>query len=197
MFTWPTENGQVLLIVGRPTIGQLVLVNCRCTTPTRVQGHQGHFSRYMLGPAHPRTPRDLEVLRHIVEQAEQERVINVAEEMVAAYGLWPVQTALLLMHPFFNQYLQVVWDSLHVFDGGVTNRLIVLFGNWYYRLHMDGQAALGLLNERLASMPRVDDFTHFDRPFLSLDTESNSSRPVKMSVNFRCEEYRQLVQQIM
>ena len=151
----------------------------------------------MLDPAYPRTPRDLEVLRLVVEQAERERTVSVAEEMVAAYGLWPVQTALLLMHPFFNQYLQVVWDSLHMFDGGVTNRLILLVGNWYYHLHSDGLAALGLLNERLASVQRHDDFTHFERPFLSLDTESGSSRPVKMSVNFRCEEYRQLVQQIM
>ena len=56
---------------------------------------------------------------------------------------------------------------------------------------------MALPNERLAAMPKHGDFTRFLRPFLSVDTESGSTRPVNTAVYFRCEEYRQLIQQIM
>ena len=172
-------------------------MNYRCTTPTKVPGHTGHCERYMLDPAYARTPRDLADMLRAIDLADQESSIDGAEDVVKPYGIWPVKTALMLMDPYMNQYLQTVWDTLHVFDGGVTNRNIVLAGNWYYRIHADGGAALALLNERLAAMPKHDDFTRFLRPFLSVDTESGSTRPVKTAVNFRCEEYRQLIQQIM
>ena len=54
-----------------------------------------------------------------------------------------------------------------------------------------------LLNERLASVQRHSDFTHFEKLFLSPGTELSSTRPVKMLVNFHCEECQQLVQQII
>ena len=98
----------------------------------------------MLDPAYARTPRDLADMLRAIDLADQESSIDGAEDVVKPYGIWPVKTALMLMDPYMNQYLQTVWDTLHVFDGGVTNRNIVLAGNWYYRIHMDGGAALQL-----------------------------------------------------
>ena len=45
----------------------------------------------------------------------------MAKGIVALYGICPTKTAPLLMDLYFNQYLQAVWGSLHVFDGGVAN----------------------------------------------------------------------------
>ena len=181
------------------SFGQMNPANCRCTTPTKRDGVPGHHSAHMLDPEYERVPRDAAALRDLVFRAEDVEAIGAAEEMTAPFGVWPYHTALMLMHPSFEQYLQITWDSLHVFDGGVTMRIVLLLGNWYWRQCRDGSAALSLINERLAAVPRHDDFTHFKRPLLSLETSTDSSktRPVKMSVNFRCVEYQQLVQQIM
>ena len=56
---------------------------------------------------------------------------------------------------------------------------------------------LALANERLAAMPYHEDFTHFSRPLWAKDDESGAKRPVKMSVNWRCTEYAELISQMM
>ena len=53
-----------------------------------------------------------------------------------------------------------------------------------------------ILNLRLAALPRVDDFTHFTRPLLDMDSNKKSARRVKHACNWRCTEFEQLLQQM-
>ena len=72
---------------------------------------------------------------------------------------------------------------------------LVFLGNWIFSAH--GADMLALANERLAAMPYHEDFTHFSRALWSKDDESGAKRPVKMTVNWRCTEYAELISQMM
>ena len=57
---------------------------------------------------------------------------NAACRHTQALGVWPQECALSRM-PGFNYLLQVVYDSLHVLDGGVTMRIVILIGCYVFR----------------------------------------------------------------
>ena len=97
--------------------------------------------------------------------------------------------------PMFHLYAQVRTDSMHLFDCGGTMWHLVFLGNWIFSAH--GADMLALANERLAAMPYHEDFTHFSRALWSKDDESGAKRPVKMTVNWRCTEYAELISQMM
>ena len=96
--------------------------------------------------------------------------------------------------PMFHQHIMVHADSLHLFDGGGTMRHLILPSNW---LHSQGKEFLSLVNECLAAVVRLDDFTHFSQPLWGMDDESGALQKVKMAANWRCVEYEQLISQMM
>ena len=108
------------------------------------------------------------------------------------------------MHPYppalsglimTNTYLMVRYDTLHVLDGGVTMRILIIAGNFMY--YSVGEWLLRLANARLAALPRHDDFTHFQTPLWAMDEDKKNARRVKMFCNWRCTEYEQLISQMM
>ena len=194
----------------------------RCCTPTRLDDVSGHYRDYMLTSGcgcqtygwcavhgtYNREPRDAAYTSRVVAEA-----VNIAARQgrgggwnaacrhTQALGVWAQECALSRM-PGFNWLLQVVYDSLHVLDGGVTMRIVILIGCYVFRTATEeggGRAGIELANERLNELPRHDEFTHFDRPLYSLSEESKKARvrDVGMTVNWRCTEYEQLVVQVM
>ena len=73
--------------------------------------------------------------------------IGDAQKHVEHLSLHPYLTAVIqlkLSHCFlFNRY-----DSLHVLDGGMTSRIIVLVGNWLYYCSEGFRADDGKVNEK-------------------------------------------------
>ena len=148
----------------------------------------------MLDPAYNRKPRDFSAHHAALVAADQCLTLTAMHALTDPLGLWPRKPALMEI-PMFNLYLQVRHDTLHVFDGGITMRMLILMGNWI--VHEHGEAALQLANERLAALPRLDDFTHFDRPLWAIEDDANAARAVKMAAFWRCTEYEQMISQIM
>ena len=161
-----------------------------------------HMGKVMLDPTEDRTPRDLEGTRSRLEQCMDPAMgIGAAKDHVAHLGLFPYPPAFMRLK-LTHCFLYVRYDSLHVLDGGITARIIVIVGNWLF-YHAGGATAAApkewwvrLLNARLAALPRVDDFTHFARPLLDMDGEKKKKMRVKAACNWRCTEYEQLVQQL-
>ena len=179
----------------------LCLCSCLFTTKHPLLGvHRGDD---MLNPHVDREPRDLAETLKLLKETLDMQGIGDAQKHVEHLSLHPYLTAVIqlkLSHCFlFNRY-----DSLHVLDGGITSRIIVLVGNWLYYCSEgyspeDGKGNekwVRILNKRLAALARVDDFTHFTRPLLDMDTNKKAARRVKHACNWRCTEFEQLVQQI-
>lgn len=171
-----------------------MLANIRCQCPTRREGVPGHFPDLMLDPEYVRVPRDARTHDETIRRAEAAPSMAAARRETDPLGVHPRHTALSVM-PLFDQYAQVVDDTLHVLDGGVTMRHLLLFGNWVFK--MGGRVYLSLVNKRLDALPRHDDFTHFSRPLFSEDKERKTPRAVKMTTNWRCTEYQELMSQMM
>jgi hypothetical protein len=148
----------------------------------------------MLRPDAARTPRDTVATIALLERSEMADGISAAREMVRHLSLHPYPPALsgLIMT---NTYLMVRYDTLHVLDGGVTMRILIIAGNFMY--YSVGEWLLRLANARLAAMPRHDDFTHFQTPLWAMDADKQNARRVKMFCKWRCTEYEQLISQMM
>ena len=156
----------------------------------------------MLDPAEARTPRDLETThRMLTECMNPEMGIGAAQDHVKHLSLFPYPPAFMRLK-LTHCFLYVRYDSLHVLDGGITARIIVILGNWlFYRSPGATDDApkdwwVRLLNARLAALPRVDDFSHFGRVLLDMDGDKKKKMRVKAACNWRCTEYEQLVQQL-
>ena len=147
----------------------------------------------MLSPDYPREPRDFAKHLAAVTATESANTFVAADDITAPLALHSTHTALAEV-PMFHQHAQVRADSLHLLDGGGTMRHLILLGNWLYS---KGKDMLALANERLAAMPRLDDFTHFSHPLWGLEDGNAALRKVKMAANLRCVEYEQLVSQMM
>ena len=85
----------------------------------------------MLRPDAARTPRDTVATIALLERSEMADGISAAREMVRHLSLHPYPPALsgLIMT---NTYLMVRYDTLHVLDGGVTMRILIIAGNFMY-----------------------------------------------------------------
>lgn len=161
-----------------------------------------HEGGHMLDPAVERKPRDLtETCKLLCDSMEPGLGIGAAKGLVKHLGLFPYLPALAKL-PLTHCYLNVRYDTLHVLDGGITSRIIVILGNWLFYRAGDAtdtrpkEKWVRLLNMRLAALPRVDDFTHFSRVLLDFDGEKKKKMRVKNACNWRCTEYEQLVQQL-
>jgi hypothetical protein len=148
----------------------------------------------MLRPDAARTPRDTVATIALLERSEMADGISAARDMVRHLSLHPYPPALsgLIMT---NTYLMVRYDTLHVLDGGVTMRILIIAGNFMY--YSVGEWLLRLANACLAALPRHDDFTHFQTPLWAMDEDKKNARRVKMFCNWRCTEYEQLISQMM
>lgn len=166
----------------------------RCECTTRTAGVPGHDPSRMLDPQYARRPRDLKDHEAALQKSELALTVAAAQLATAPFGMVPLRTALSML-PMVHVYGQVAFDSLHVLDGGVTMRHLIIYGNWLRSEH--GSAALDLVNRRLRALPRHDDFTHFERPLFCEDTAATRTRLVKMTTNWRCVEYEQLMSQMM
>ena len=157
----------------------------------------------MLNPHVDRTPRDLAETSRLLDETLDMDGIEQAKDHVRHLGLHPYSTALIKLR-LTHCFLYVRYDSLHVLDGGMTSRIIVLVGNWLYYCsegfgpddNKPNDTWVRILNRRLSAMPRVDDFTHFVRPLLDMDSNKKAARRVKHACNWRCVEFEQLLQQI-
>ena len=154
----------------------------------------GHYGGYMIDPQYERVPRDWDEHMLALEEADKAPSLTKAEEILAPFSMHSIHSALAEM-PMFHLYAQVRTDSMHLFDCGGTMWHLVFLGNWIFSAH--GADMLALANARLAAMPYHEDFTHFSRALWSKDDESGAKRPVKMSVNWRCTEYAELISQMM
>ena len=166
----------------------------RCETPTRSATVSGHCGQFMLDPDFHRVPRDFDRHQRTLQAADACTTLAAMHRHTDPLGLHPHQPALMLV-PMCNVYLQVRHDSLHVMDGGITMRTLLLLGNWI--VHEHGEEKLHLLNQRLTCIPRMDDFTHFNRPLLAMEDSSGATRKVKMAAFWRCTEYAMMISQIM
>ena len=167
----------------------------RCECTTRSADVPGHDPSLMLDPQYQRRPRDLKEHEAALAKSESAPTVRAAQQATAPLGLVPLRTALSLL-PMVHVYGHVAFDSLHVLDGGVTMRHLIIFGNWLLSVH--GSGGLDLVNRRLRALPRHDDFTHFERPLFCEDNgAAKRTRLVKMTTNWRCVEYEQLMSQMM
>ena len=188
----------------------------RCETPTLLEGHRGHYPGLMLAGgcacrtsgvcrthnAYNRKPRDAKQTQDVIMNAMSVAGRRgpglgwgAAVQMTKPLAVWPQRCALSRL-PGFSRLLQVLYDSLHVLDGGVTMRLLILVGCHVF--DVGKRAAIELANERLAALPRHDEFTHFDRPLFGLTPKAKGNiRAIQMTVNWRCMEYEQLIAQVM
>ena len=123
----------------------------------------------MLDPDYHRTPRNLDEHEDWLREAEDKQSWADKCAMTEPFAMWPQRTALSIV-PLFHWLLQICSDSLHVLDGGVTMRHIILMGNWVYKHH--GRDALDLFNERLAALPLHDEFKQFNRALFALDSDN-------------------------
>jgi hypothetical protein len=157
----------------------------------------------MLDPHKDRPTRDLASTRQLLEETQRMPGIGEAQKHVEHLSLHPYLTGFMRLK-LTHCYLYVRYDSLHVLDGGMTSRIIVLAGNWLYYCSEGFEPSdkkgnekwVRILNLRLAALPRVDDFTHFTRPLLDMDSNKKSARRVKHACNWRCTEFEQLLQQM-
>jgi hypothetical protein len=86
----------------------------------------------MLRADYHRVPRSCAQCKDVLTAAQNTNIPRAAKNrMVEGLSLWPEGSALHGLR-LCNPYLQVRGDSLHVLDGGLTARLVLLAGNWLY-----------------------------------------------------------------
>ena len=85
----------------------------------------------MLDPHKDRPTRDLASTRQLLEETQGMPGIGEAQKHVEHLSLHPYLTGFMRLK-LTHCYLYVRYDSLHVLDGGMTSRIIVLVGNWLY-----------------------------------------------------------------
>ena len=179
----------------------VMVCSCLFTTKNPLTGE--HHGDDMLNPHEERPPRDYAGTLKLLEETMGMEGIQEAKKHVEHLSLRPYLSGLIKLK-LSHCFLFVRYDSLHVLDGGITSRLIVLAGNWLYYCsegflaedNKTNEKWVRILNQRLAALPRVDDFTHFTRPLLDMDSNKHAARRVKHACNWRCTEFEQLLQQI-
>ena len=127
----------------------------RCMTPSR-DADGDHDPSNMIAWDYCREPRDLEHTKRVLIECADMTSRSAAGNHASRLGIWPeVPAAMGLTH--FNIYLQVVSDSMHVWDGGLTERVLVYVACWIYKKAEDqtpqtGWPAVHLINCRLAAV---------------------------------------------
>ena len=174
----------------------------RCMTPSR-DADGDHDPSKMIAWDYCREPRDLEHTKRVLIECADMTSRSAADNHASRLGIWPeVPAAMGLTH--FNIYLQVVSDSMHVWDGGLTERVLVYVACWIYKKAEDqapqtGWPAVHQINCRLAATERHQEFRHFNHPLFKLNDETRTSgRPDKRIVkaaNWRCEEWADVLPQ--
>ena len=105
--------------------------------------NSAHSARPMYDPELRRTPRDLANTQQVLDLCTVASSRAAAVRMCQPIGMWPERSALLDI-PLFNMHLQTRGDRLHVFDGGISQRLLLYVGNWVF--DKAGPAGLSVLN---------------------------------------------------
>ena len=154
----------------------------------------------MIDPDHFRAVRSLEEAERILDECATIDTRAGRERKTDLLAIWP-ETPALMHIPHFNLYLQTVGDSLHVLDGGTTERVLLYIGNWLYESgdNRTNWEAVQLVNVRLAASPPQQEFKHFVQPLYAINedaTASTAHQRIKMAANWRCEEYAALLPQM-
>ena len=150
----------------------------------------------MFDPELRRQPRELATTKRVLDECVVASSRAAAVRMCQPIGMWPERSA-LLDNPVFNMHLQTRGDRLHVFDGGITQRLLLYVGNWVF--HKAGAAGLAVVNARIAALPPCQEFKHFGRQIYRKNDKSatNNSTKVAFAATWRCIEYEALIQQFV
>ena len=158
--------------------------------------NSAHSARPMYDPELRRTPRDLATTQQVLDLCTVASSRAAAVRMCQPIGMWPERSALLDI-PLFNMHLQTRGDRLHVFDGGISQRLLLYVGNWVF--DKAGPAGLSVLNARIAALPPCQEFKHFGRQIYRKNDKSatNNSTKVAFAATWRCIEYEALIQQFV
>ena len=181
----------------------VVKTNQRCLTSTLGEDG-GHDPTDMICPDHLRVVRDLKEAATILERCATMPTRTARERATELLAIWP-ETPALMSIPHFHPYAQTVGDSLHVLDGGITERLLEYIGNWLYQKDPDGDgsgggggwAAVQLVNMRLNASPPQQEFKHFVQPLFALNIEAKKDhKRIKMAANWRCVEFEALLPQL-
>ena len=185
---------------------QLRATRHRCLTSTLGDGPAEHDPSHMIDPDYLRVVRDLAEAKGILNRCAAESTRTARLRLTDLLGIWP-ETPALMAIPHFHPYLQTVPDSLHVLDGGITERLLLYIGNWLYSRTLqkdDGSyatnwAAVQLVNVRLAASPPQQEFKHFGQPLYAINDDAKASTAhlrIKMAANWRCIEFEAVLPQL-
>ena len=158
----------------------------------------------MIDPDFIRPLRSLEEAERILEECATQTSRTARQLLTDLLAIWP-ETPALMGISHFHPYLQTVGDSLHILDGGLTERILVYIGNWLYTQTGEGTAkgrnweAVQLVNNRLAASPPQQEFKHFVQPLYAKNEDAKKStahQPIKMAANWRCIEFEALLPQM-
>ena len=175
----------------------------RCLTHTLGDGNV-HDPQFMIDPDFFRPLRGLEDAERILDECATKTSRTARQALTDLLAIW-AETPALMGIPHFHAYLQTVGDSLHIFDGGLTERILVYIGNWLYTQTGEGAAegknweAVQLVNNRLAASPPQQEFKHFVQPLYAKNEDAKKStahQPIKMAANWRCIEFEALLPQM-
>ena len=179
-------------------------------TPSRDQDGE-HDTSKMITANYCREPRDLEHAKRVLIECAGMASHERAREHAGALGIHPeVPAAMGLTH--FHMYLQVASDSMHVWDGGLTERVLVYVANMIYKKAEEaknaegvvvgkgtGWAAVHEINCRLAATSRHQEFRHFGHALFKLNDDKAAmgrwDKRIVTAANWRCEEYADVLPQ--
>ena len=154
----------------------------------------------MIDPDFFRPVRKLEEAEDLLEACATETSRAARERLTYLLAIWP-ETPGLMSIPHLHMYAQTVGDSLHILDGGSTERILVYIGNWLYSTGDRGKnwGAVQLVNNRLSESPVQQEFKHFVQPLYAINEDAKAStahQRIKMAANWRCIEYEALLPQL-
>ena len=179
-------------------VEQPAATNKRCLTTT-FAGPKVHDTTTMLDPDHLREARDLGEAEEILEQCATINSRAERKRRCEHLAIWPETPALMSMC-HFHMYAQTVGDSLHILDGGMTERVLVYVGNWLYSTgEGNNWEAVQLINNRLSESPPQQEFKHFVQPLYAMNDDAKASTAherIKMAANWRCIEFEALLPQM-
>jgi len=181
------------------TVSQLEHAPCdRCLTTTL--GYENkHDPSFMIDPDHFRPVRKVQEAKDILEQCAAAETRAARERLTDLLAIWP-ETPSLMSISHFHAYLQTVGDTLHILDGGTTERILLYIGNWLFDSgEGNNWEAVQLINRRLAASPPQQEFKHFVQPLFAKNDDAKAStahQRIKMAANWRCEEFAALLPQM-
>ena len=155
----------------------------------------------MIDPDFFRPVRKLEEAEELLEACATETSRAARERLTYLLAIWP-ETPGLMSIPHLHMYAQTVGDSLHILDGGSTERILLYIGNWLYSTGDRGKnwGAVQLVNNRLSESPVQQEFKHFVQPLYAINEDAKAStahQRIKMAANWRCIEYEALLPQLV